>query len=78
MPDAAIRLKALYPYLMTIEYDNTRTRTASVIGGAEDVPKKSPLELFEELYRLQNGSGLNEAQRMYLEEKIEALQEVEG
>lgn len=78
VPDAAIRLKALYPYLMTIEYDNTRTRTASVIGGAQDAPKKSPLELFAELYRLQNGAGLNAAQRTYLEDKIEALKEVEG
>ena len=78
VPDAAIRLKALYPYLMTIEYDNTRTRTAAVIGGAQDAPKKSPLELFEELYRLQNGASLNAAQRTYLEDKIEALKEVEG
>ena len=54
------------------------TRTASVIGGAQDAPKKSPLELFEELYRLQNGAGLNAAQRTYLKDKIEALKEVEG
>ncbi len=76
IPDAFGRLKAVYPYLMLLEYDNTRTRTAASVEGVDNAPEKSPMELFEELYMLQNGAPLTAQQRAYLTEKIEALKEV--
>ena len=78
IPDAFGRLKALYPYLMTLDYDNTRTRTAAQINGAENVPGKTPMELFAELYELQNGAPMTEEQQAYLAAKIEALTEVDA
>ena len=49
VPEAMGRLRVIYPNLMKLTYDNTRTRTNQIVGSAEDVKRKSPLELFEEL-----------------------------
>lgn len=38
------------PVMMDMGYDNTRTRTDQIIDAAADVQRKTPLELFEELY----------------------------
>ena len=73
--EAAGRLRQIYPNLMKLSYDNTRTRTTQVVGGAEDVQRKSPLELFEELYELQNNQLMSEAQRRFAGELIEAVWE---
>ena len=77
IPDAASKLRLIYHNLMKLEYDNTRTRSASVIGGAEDVERKTPLELFSELYELQNGAPMTEEQRNFAEKLIEAVWEDE-
>ena len=70
IPDAAARLKAQYPYLMRLDYDNTRTRSEMVISAAERVEQKTPLELFEEFYELQNGMAMNEEQRNLAKQEI--------
>jgi len=46
IPEAAGRLRTIYPNIMKISYDNTRTRTSRIIDGAGDVQRKTPLELF--------------------------------
>ena len=43
---------------------------------AADVERKSPLELFEELYRKQNADGLDKVQSEYLSQKIAKIWEV--
>ena len=53
--EAVGRLRVIYPNLMKLSYDNSRTRVDRVVGGAEDVNRKSPLELFEELYLPRGG-----------------------
>ena len=73
--EAAGRLRQIYPNLMKLSYDNTRTRTTQVVGGAEDVQRKTPLELFEELYELQNNQSMSQEQRRFSEELIEAVWE---
>ena len=73
--EAAGRLRQIYPNLMKLSYDNTRTRTTQVVGGAEDVQRKTPLELFEELYELQNNQSMSQEQRRFSEELIEAVSE---
>ena len=42
---------------------------------ADDVKRRSPLELFEELYELQNNQPMSEAQRAFALELIEGIQE---
>ena len=69
VPEALGRLRAVYPHIMKLSYDNTRTRESSVIGSA-DVQQKSPLELFGELYELQNNQPMSDTQLAFLKELL--------
>ena len=75
VPEALGRLRVLYPNIMRLSYDNTRTRSSQVIGSAEQVKSRSPLDLFEELYQLQNNQPMSEVQRAFTQELIESIQE---
>lgn len=75
VPEALGRLRVIYPNIMKLSYDNTRTRTDQIIDSAVDVQYKSPLELFEELFELQNNQPMNQIQRQFTQELIEAIQE---
>ena len=73
--EALGKLRLIYPNIMKLSYDNTRTRTNRIIDGAEDVQRKSPLQLFEELYEQQNNQPMSEEQRAFTQELIESIWE---
>ena len=75
VPEAAGRLRVIYPNLMKLSYDNTRTRASGVITGAAEIQRKTPLELFGELYELQNNQPMSQIQRDYIRELIESIWE---
>jgi len=75
VPEALGRLRAIYPNIMKLRYDNTRTRADQIIEGASDVQCKTPLALFEELYELQNNQPMSEVQRTFAQELIESIWE---
>ncbi len=75
VPDAVGKLRTVYKNLMRLDYDNKRTRGNSVLESDFDARLKSPLELFEEFYTLQNNSGMNENQCDYMEKLIEDIWE---
>ena len=75
VPEALGKLRVIYPNIMKLTYDNTRTRTNRVIDGAENVKRKSELELFEELYQQQNNQPMSDQQRSYVRELIESIKE---
>lgn len=75
VPEAMGRLRVIYPNIMKLSYDNTRTRANQVVGGAEDVQRKSPLQLFEELYEKQNNQSMSDEQREFTRELIESIWE---
>ena len=75
VPEAMGRLRMLYPNIMKLSYDNTRTRENQVIDGAEDVQHRQPLELFEELYALQNNQPMSDEQRGFVQKLIEEIWE---
>ena len=75
VPEAIGKLRVIYPNLMKLTYDNTRTRTNRIIGSAEDVKRKSPIQLFEELYELQNNQPMSEEQHQFALELIESIWE---
>ena len=75
VPEALGRLRQIYPNIMKLTYDNTRTRSSRIIDSAENVQRKSPLELFEELYELQNNQPMSDVQRNFALELIESIQE---
>lgn len=63
-PDAIGRLRSIYPNIMKLDYDNTRTRGNTEITGAVSV-RKTPLELLAEFYELQNNQPMQTAQRTF-------------
>lgn len=67
IPEAAARLRAVFPNLMKLDYDNSRTRENAVIGSSGEVERKSPLELFGELYERQNNRPMSDEQRRFCE-----------
>ena len=71
--DAAAKLRIIYPNLMKLSYDNERTRTNQEIGDIEDIGQKSPLELFEEFYRLQNNQEMSDSQKGLCRELIDSI-----
>ena len=77
VPEAMARLRVIYPNLMKLTYDNARTRSNAVIDGAVDVQKKSPLQLFGELYEQLNGQPMSDIQHDFMLELIESIWEGE-
>lgn len=75
VPEAMARLRVIYKNLMVIEYDNTRTRSGTALPEAADVENKNPLELFDELYELQNGTPMSKEQKDYALSLIERIWE---
>ena len=76
IPDAMNKLRVIYPNILKLDYDNKRTRhtdrltSADAAGAAEN---KSPLELFDEFYRKQNGQPMSSQQSEFIEDLIYCL-----
>ena len=77
VPDAISKLRVVYTNLMKLDYDNRRTRSAGEITGSENAERKSPLELFSELYSRQNGAEFSDKQTEFLGKLIEKIWEGE-
>ena len=75
VPEAVGKLRRIYPNLMKLSYDNTRTRADHVIDAAANVQQKTPLQLFEELYELQNNQPMSEEQRTFTQNLIGQIRE---
>lgn len=76
--DAMSRLRTIYPYLMTLDYDNARTRAAGGMSVPAETEQRTPLELFEALYTRQNHQPMSEVQRAYIAQLMEQIMEVQG
>ena len=68
------RLRTLYPNVMELDYDNTRTRAQKAPdAGPEAIEEKSKLDLFDELYEKQNGAPMTEEQRAFVLTMMEKI-----
>lgn len=76
--NAMSRLRTIYPYLMTLDYDNARTRAAGGMSAPAETERRTPLELFEALYQRQNHRPMSEVQRAYIAQLMEQIMEVQG
>lgn len=65
-PDAMAKLRNIYPNLMRLEYDNKRTQAASSFETVASTEKKTPSQLFGELFEMQNGQPMSEDQSKYV------------
>lgn len=75
IPDAIGRLRSIYPNIMRLDYDNTRTRNSREITEPETVAQHTPQELFERFYEQQNHQKMSEKQRAYVGSLIEKIWE---
>ena len=75
IPDAVRKLHSVYHNLMKLDYDNQRTRANNSIQAANAIENKTPLELFNEFYRVRNGKDLNDEQTAFLQTIIESIWE---
>ena len=73
VPEAFRRLNDVYPNLMQMEYDNTRTRQKREIHISTENTKRNPLEMFANLYETMNNQPLSEVQQEYIQKKIDAI-----
>ena len=74
VPGALTGLRTVYRNLMRLDYDNARTRARAEIT-APGPDTRSPLQLLEDFYRLQNNTPLSEEQRAYAQALIESVWE---
>jgi len=65
-PDAMAKLRNVYPNLMRLGYDNRRTQAASSLETVASTEKKTPSQLFGELFEMQNGQPMSEEQSKYV------------
>lgn len=75
--DAMSRLRTIYPYLMTLDYDNARTCAAGGMSVPAETERRTPLELFEALYLRQNHRPMSDVQRAYIAQLMEQIMEVQ-
>lgn len=75
IPDGLQKLRIIYPNLMRLEYDNSRTQQNRVIDRSEEIEQKSELELFAEFYELQNNQKMSAEQTTFVARLIEECNE---
>lgn len=73
IPDAIGKLRVIYPNIMKLDYDNKRTRSNSIILGADSIDQRQPIELFSEFFELQNNQPLSTEQHIFVSKLIEKI-----
>ena len=73
VPDAAQKLRGIYPNLMMLAYDNERTRNQADVGIAEAVDEKNPMELFGEFFEGRNGRPMKPEESEFVQDLISSI-----
>ena len=73
IPDAAQKLRGIYPNLMMLAYDNERTRNQADVGVAEAVDEKKPMELFGEFFEGRNGRPMKPEESEFVQDLINGI-----
>ena len=73
IPDAIGKLRAVYPNLMKLDYDNLRTRSSADFSTAVATEQKTPPQLIAEFYQLQNGQALSAQQAAFADGLIRKI-----
>ena len=77
VPDAAQKLRGVYPNLMMLEYDNERTKNQKIIVNVEKVEKKSPMQLFGDFFYEMNRREINGEESEFVQSIIDGIWEGE-
>nr|WP_312576394.1 exonuclease SbcCD subunit D [Sedimentibacter sp.] len=71
--DAIGKIHTVYPNVMRLDFDNSKTRAKGVGSAPENVNLKSHFELFKEFYTLQNNVELEDLKSKIVSELFEEL-----
>ena len=71
--DVIGKLRSVYPNIMRLDYDNRRSRALQEMGAATDSDNRSPFQLFEDFYRMQNNTELEPGQREIVSRMLDQL-----
>jgi len=77
VPDAAQKLRGIYPNLMMLDYDNERTRNQKIAVGVEAVEQKTPMQLFGEFFYEMNRREINAEESEFMQGIIDGIWEGE-
>lgn len=77
IPDAINKLRAVYKNIMSLEYKNTRTMNNNGVDAVQPAEDKSPFEMFEELYKLQNNISMDKEEKSFIKNIMEEVWEEE-
>lgn len=73
--DGVGKLRSIYPNLMKLDYDNTRTRSHESMEIKEQMEQQSPTEIITRFYEVQNGQPLSKEQDDYLQKLVQQIWE---
>lgn len=74
IPDAILKLRIVYPNIMKLDYDNSRTRAGGALSSAGRQLEKTPMQLFGDFFNEVNGTELSPLQREYVSALFASLE----
>ena len=75
IPDAISELRKIYPNIMILDYDNTRSKSEFDFSSTDNIINSDPVSLFSEFYMMCNGIELNDEQHELIRELITEIWE---
>lgn len=78
IPDVIGRLRSIYPNIMKIDYDNTRTRAGREMLQEEAAIEQSPMELLSRFFYQQNQREMSPEQTEFARNLMEKVRKEEG
>ena len=75
IPEVVGKLRSVYPNLMKLDYDNTRTKSYTEVDVTDQTDQKNPIELFHELFVMQNGIEMSKEQDAYHSDMMKSIWE---
>ena len=73
IPEGFAKLALVYKNLIKMDYDNKRSRASGIVEDAIDVERTAPIDLFEQFFNMQNGTGFSEEQKNFAQGLIEDI-----
>ncbi len=73
--DALPQLREIYPNLMKLDYDNTRTRNQKDLRALKKMEKQNPVDIFSDFYTLSNGAEMSDEQKKIIQDLITSVWE---
>ncbi|MEG0919472.1 MAG: exonuclease SbcCD subunit D [Anaerovoracaceae bacterium] len=67
------KLRSVYPNIMTLEFDNTRTKKSAEVKAFEEIEQETPYNLISKFYEIRNNQEMTEKQSEICNTLIEEI-----